>query len=210
MDVDRDDGFLTRWARRKQQVRSGVAVPAEALRPVVPAAQTPAALAPPAPVIEPLPCELQPATPALPTLQDVAALTRESDYARFVAPGVSSDVRNAAVKKLFTDPHYNLMDGLDTYIDDYGKPDPLPLSMLRQMNQSKVLGLFDHEAAPPAASDTVAALPPPTSAAEPLLKPIPEPIPEPFPEPNFDDHPDLQLQPDDAARRSGADPGAVA
>ena len=32
------------------------------------------------------------------------------------------------------------MDGLDTYIDDYGKPDPIPLSMLRQMNQAAVLG----------------------------------------------------------------------
>ena len=38
------------------------------------------------------------------------------------------------------------MDGLDTYIDDYGKPDPIPLSMLRRMNQSAVLGLFDEEA----------------------------------------------------------------
>jgi hypothetical protein len=33
-------------------------------------------------------------------------------------------VRNAALKKLFTDPHFNVMDGLDVYIDDYGKPDP--------------------------------------------------------------------------------------
>ena len=31
------------------------------------------------------------------------------------------------MKKLFSDPHFNVMDGLDTYIDDYGKPDPLPL-----------------------------------------------------------------------------------
>ena len=31
------------------------------------------------------------------------------------------------MKKLFSDPHFNVMDGLDTYIDDYGKPDPIPL-----------------------------------------------------------------------------------
>ena len=37
------------------------------------------------------------------------------------------------------------MDGLDIYIDDYGKPDPIPLSMLRRMNQAAVLGLFDDE-----------------------------------------------------------------
>ena len=40
------------------------------------------------------------------------------------------------------------MDGLDTYIDDYGKPDPIPPSMLRQMSQSKFLGLFDDEDEP--------------------------------------------------------------
>ena len=52
------------------------------------------------------------------------------------------------MKKLFSDPHFNVMDGLDTYIDDYGKPDPIPPSMLRQMVQSKFLGLFDDEDEP--------------------------------------------------------------
>ncbi len=46
------------------------------------------------------------------------------------------------MKKLFSDPHYNVMDGLDIYIDDYGKPDPIPLEMLRRMAQSHALGLF--------------------------------------------------------------------
>jgi hypothetical protein len=51
-------------------------------------------------------------------------------------------VKNAALKKLFADPQFNVMDGLDTYIDDYGKPDPLPERMLRQMVQARFLGLF--------------------------------------------------------------------
>jgi hypothetical protein len=37
------------------------------------------------------------------------------------------------------------MDGLDTYIDDYSKPDPIPEAMLRQLNQAKDLFLFDEE-----------------------------------------------------------------
>ena len=57
---------------------------------------------------------------------DLAALGRDSDFTRFVTPEVSGEVRNAALKKLFSDPHFNVMDGLDTYIDDYSKPDPLP------------------------------------------------------------------------------------
>ena len=67
-----------------------------------------------------------PAAAPPPTLDDVAVLTRESDYSRFVAPDVDGGVSNAALKKLFSDPHFNVMDGLDTYIDDYSKPDPLP------------------------------------------------------------------------------------
>ncbi|WP_309246525.1 DUF3306 domain-containing protein [Ramlibacter montanisoli] len=64
--------------------------------------------------------------PPLPTLADTESLTKDSDFTRFVQPGVSPEVKNAAMKKLFADPHFNVMDGLDTYIDDYGKPDPIP------------------------------------------------------------------------------------
>ena len=80
--------------------------------------------------------------PPPPTLADVATLTRESDYSRFVAPEVDGEVKNAALKKLFGDPRFNVMDGLDVYIDDYSKPDPLPASMLRQMAQAAFLGLI--------------------------------------------------------------------
>ena len=46
---------------------------------------------------------------------------------------MGADVRNAAMKKLFADPHFNVMDGLDIYIGDYTQPDPLPEGMLAQM-----------------------------------------------------------------------------
>jgi hypothetical protein len=126
-----EDGFLSRWSRRKTEARDGV-----------PTAEIPA---PAEPAPPPVPAAPQAADPAPaeppPTLADVARLTRESDFTRFVAPGVDADVRNAALKKLFSDPQFNVMDGLDTYIDDYNKPDPLPLSMLRKMAQAQFLGL---------------------------------------------------------------------
>jgi Protein of unknown function (DUF3306) len=138
-----EGGFLSRWARRKAQVREG--------RDPLPAPPVPAPIETPAVAAAPLATEAQPpvaaetaAEPAL-TLDDVATLTAESDFSRFVAHDVDPTVKNAALKKLFTDPHYNVMDGLDTYIDDYGKPDPLPEGMLRQMVQSQFLGLFDDE-----------------------------------------------------------------
>ena len=149
---DGDNNFLSRWSRRKAQVREGVAPPAEAtLAPpeavavaVAAAAAAPAAAA--ATHAPPGEAASRPGdAPPLPTLADVAALSPQSDYARFVAEGVAPEVKNAALKKLFTDPHFNVMDGLDTYIDDYGKPDPLPPGMLRKMAQSHLLGLFDDE-----------------------------------------------------------------
>lgn len=77
-----------------------------------------------------------------PSLEDVARLTRESDFSSFVTKDIHLDVHQAAMKKLFTDPHYNIMDGLDIYIDDYSKEDPLPPGMLELMRQSDMLGLF--------------------------------------------------------------------
>ena len=49
------------------------------------------------------------------------------------------------MKKLFSDPRYNIMDGLDIYIDDYSKPDPIPPEMLRRLVQSQMLNLFKTE-----------------------------------------------------------------
>ena len=78
-------------------------------------------------------------------MQDVAALNADSDFKPFVARAVAPEVRNAAMKKLFADPHFNVMDGLDIYIDDYSMPDPLPASMLRKMASAKFLKLFDDD-----------------------------------------------------------------
>ena len=77
----------------------------------------------------------------LPTLADVEQLTPQSDFSTFMTQGVSPEVRNAAMKKLFTDPHYNVMDGLDIYIGDYNTPDPLPEGMLAKMVGAQFLGL---------------------------------------------------------------------
>ncbi len=213
-----DDGFLQRWARRKARVQHGLPEPEPAAvvdaspppAPATIAAPSPAALAPqpppmPAPVEEPVP---------RPTMDDVASLTRSSDYSRFVGSGVDADVSNAAMKKLFSDPHFNVMDGLDTYIDDYGKPDPIPDSMLRQMNQAKVLRLFDAEDDTEAARRLDAPVPAAaasTDGATPLaVAQSPEAAEPPPPSVSLsrpDDDPDLRLQQDDAPGRTGAAPG---
>lgn len=218
-----DDGFLSRWSRRKAQARQGVVLPEPAQTAPPAAAVTPAAAAKataataPGVTEAPSPRSVDTAAaaidappppaaarPAPPTLADVAALTRESDFSRFVAPGVDGEVRNAALKKLFADPHYNVMDGLDIYIDDYTKPDPLPRSMLRKMAQAAALGLLDGEQPasdqPPAAQ----ALPPPVPTAG-----APAPDATAVAPPEADEDAALRLQPHDAAGCGGAEDGAA-
>ena len=182
--AESDDGFLSRWARRKALVKQGAPVPSEAPAPV-------AELRPAAPpqlsqtCVAPIDAEAPSvAAPPPPTLEDVAALTKDSDYSRFVAQDVEPGVRNAAMKKLFTDPHFNVMDGLDIYIGDYNTFEPIPKSMLRQLVSARALGLIDDE-----------------------LEEQPQPDNGPLAEPTRHEDADLQLQPDDAAGQPGAEQG---
>lgn len=225
------DGFLGRWSRRKQEVREGK--PVQDPAPPVPQASVPAGVNAPAPLAAqpaaaPVPPE--PAAAPLPTLQDVQSLSIDSDFKPFASRAVAPEVRNAAMKKLFTDPHFNVMDGLDIYIDDYSRPDPLPLAMLRQMASAQFLGMVQEEPAPQqaagsvpagASKDPVAAcaapahsVPPPADVAQsqPLTTsgaPVPAGfLPEGGPlasaAPHDHAHADLRLQPDHAPPAPGA------
>ena len=152
------DGFLGRWSRRKQEVREGK--PVQDPAPPVPQAPEPAAVKATAPLAAqpaaaPVPPE--PAAPPLPTLQDAQSLSIDSDFKPFASRAVAPEVRNAAMKKLFTDPHFNVMDGLDIYIDDYTQPDPLPAAMLKQMASAQFMGLVEEEPEKPSAAGQAAA-----------------------------------------------------
>lgn len=214
---DAADGFLSRWSRRKAAVKGGRLPPDEPL-PAAPAAlvEVPA-VAPALPADPAADAEAAAAEP-LPTLDDVAALRPGDEVSRFVARGVDEDVKRAAVKKLFTDPHYNVMDGLDIYIDDYSQPDPIPMAMLRQLNQARFMGLFAAEEAAEAQARAAAQAPavpthpadaaPVADASSPTFPPAEDagaPAPAVAAVPHApDEDPDLQLQPDDAAGRPGA------
>jgi hypothetical protein len=132
--------------------------------------------------------------PCGPTLDDVARLTPESDFAAFTAPQVDARVRNEALKKLFFgDPHFNTGDGLDVRAEADCESERSPQARQRQILRARALGLLDDELAEqdrplpdrphaaPALGDTAA--------------------------PHEDT--DLRLQPDDATGRQGPGPGAA-
>jgi hypothetical protein len=137
-----------------------------------------------------------------PTLEDVQALTADSDFTRFTAADVTPQVKNAAMKKLFADPRYNVMDGLDVYTGDYSKPDPIPAAMLRQLASAKFLGLFDEEEKQEqAAREARDVADDPTTQTVAKSQAVPQAVPQPI----EDADPDLRLQQDHAA--PGEDPG---
>ncbi|HET7635864.1 MAG TPA: DUF3306 domain-containing protein [Burkholderiales bacterium] len=98
--------FLDRWSRLKQQARTQPPSPAAGKR------------------NEPVPA------PPLPSLE---SLTFDSDFSPFMHPEVDDGLRRMALKKLFSDPHFNRIDGLDVYIDDYTGADPIPPELLERL-----------------------------------------------------------------------------
>lgn len=129
-----------------------------------------------------------------PTLDDVARLTPESDYAAFTGPQVDVQVRNEALKKLFFgDPHFNTSDGLDVNAEADCESERSPQARQRQIMRARALGLLDDELVeqdPPE---------PERRAAGPLLGDTAPPH----------EDTDLRLQPDDAAGRPSPGTGAA-
>ncbi len=110
---EQDKSFVARWSQRKEAAREREAA-------------TPATVAKPEEADSPPP-ELPP----------IETLTKDSDFRPFFHPKVDAKLRQAALRKLFSDPHFNIMDGLDTYIDDYSVSEPIPAAMLAQLQQAR-------------------------------------------------------------------------
>ena len=115
------ENFLRRWSRLKRDPPTPKDVAAAA-------PQQPAGASGAAPAAEPLP-----------TLE---SLDFSSDFSVFMAHEVEDGLRRAALQKLFHAKHFNVMDGLDVYIDDYNSFEPIGEELLNNLNQARGL-LFD-------------------------------------------------------------------
>jgi len=138
---EKGEGFLRRWSRRKHEVQ---AQPAEA--------------APPSPLHDPAPSE----PPRILTDADmppIESLDAHSDFSMFLSPGVSEELRQRALRKLFALPEINRRCPLDgVWYDCHGyEPlgDIITYDMREEMERAaRKLGeaversLADNDAAP--------------------------------------------------------------
>jgi len=115
MATDDKEAFLSRWSRLKREQ------PEEERLPEKPDEGTPA--------------------PALPPVQD---LTPASDFAPFMHPKVADALRRVALKKLFSDPHFNVPDPNEAFSGDWTGGEPITEEMLKTLNQARTV-LFREE-----------------------------------------------------------------
>jgi hypothetical protein len=187
-DDEAPEGFtLKRWSRRKLEMAREARLPTPAPPRApdhAPDRNLPIAASPP--VAEP---ERGPTTE--PVLPPVESLTLDSDFTAFLKPKVDESLKRQALKKLFADPHFNVMDGLDVYIDDYTKSDPIPPDVLERLMKAQFswspTAVADDSTKTPAAPASI------ETAEAPVAAPVEQALP---PEPEA---------PQDASRTSDAE-----
>ena len=166
-----DDNFISRWSKRKTAAKAGPVRPTADAVPSQEGIQSPKPAAP-----EPLP--------------PVESLTPESDFTPFMKGDVDPGIKREALKTLFRDPRFNVMDGLDVYIDDYSKPDPLPPEWLGQLNMMKRLGAYLEEPEKAAAAESEASAPAGSASQKAMQE---QPVAEGPPDTAGDDSPQVSV-----------------
>jgi len=139
MIADDNENFVSRWSRRKIDARKTEEKPAEPKPSSEPAPSAAPAVANTG-VAAARPEAIAPRE--LPPLESLKGLA--SEYTEFLKPGVDENLKRAALKKLFSDPHFENFERFEAYCEDFTKGEPIPLAMLKTLEHAKGL-LFDDE-----------------------------------------------------------------
>lgn len=131
---------LSRWSRLKREGarRADVATPGATNAAAI---ATATATAAPAEATNDAPAQTAApggATDTL-TVPSLSDISLTSDFRPFMQAQVPAALRQQALKALFRDPHFNAMDGLDTYIDDYTQFDPIAPEVLESLSAWKYI-----------------------------------------------------------------------
>jgi len=113
--ADENERFLSRWSRLKHENRAEPAAPV---------------------------AEAKPAEKPVPPVESV---TPESDFSPFMQPKVKEELRRVALKKLFSDPHFNVPDPFEPYSRDWNIADPIPPDLLAKLNHARTVLLTPEE-----------------------------------------------------------------
>ena len=74
-----------------------------------------------------------------PVLPPVENLSTDSDFSGFMHPKVEDGLRRVALKKLFSDPHFNTADPFEPFSGDWTVGEQIPEAMLASLEQVKQL-----------------------------------------------------------------------
>ena len=105
-----------------------------------------------------------------PALPPVDKLTPESEFTGFMHPKVEDALRRVALKKLFTDPHFNVPDPFEPYSRDFNIAEPISEEMLAKLEQWQTM-----LRQPPQEAAAAEKKPEETAAAEDTAKKTDEP-----------------------------------
>ena len=90
-----------------------------------------------------------------PSLPPVDKLTPDADFSGFMHPKVEDALRRVALKKLFSDPHFNVPDPYEPFSGDWIGAEPISEEMLASLNQAQKL-LFSEKKEEEEKTDTAA------------------------------------------------------
>ena len=107
---------------------------------------------------EKLPAPEETPKPALPPTD---TLTPDSDFTGFMHPKVEDALRRVALKKLFSDPHFNTPDPFEPFSGDWTNAEPISEELMKTLNQARTHLFGDEqkkdEEQPPQAEQTAEA-----------------------------------------------------
>ena len=72
-------------------------------------------------------------------LPPISAISLAEDFTPFMQSSVPQALKRQALKALFKEPHFNVMDGLDIYIDDYTVFEPISPEVMATLSSWKTI-----------------------------------------------------------------------
>ena len=72
-------------------------------------------------------------------LPQLSSISLAEDFTPFMQAKVPQALKRQALKALFKEPHFNVMDGLDTYIDDYTVFEPIAPDVMATLSSWKTI-----------------------------------------------------------------------